>query len=155
MNADDERWMAQALELARRAGAQGEVPVGAVVVRAGVVLGEGWNCSIARYDPTAHAEIQALRAAALVVANYRLIGVTLYSTLEPCVMCAGAMIHARISRLVFAADDPRSGAAISQFNLLQSTTLNHRVTWEAGVLRQESAELLQDFFRNRRTRHFR
>jgi len=147
---EDETWMAQALELARRAGAEGEVPVGAILVREGIVLGEGWNRPITLCDPTAHAEIQALRAAAQAVGNYRLPGVTIYSTLEPCPMCAGAMVHARIARLVFGTHDLRSGAAVSQFELLQSATLNHRVSWEVGVLQEECADLLRAFFRSRR-----
>ncbi|CAK0762781.1 tRNA adenosine(34) deaminase [Gammaproteobacteria bacterium] len=150
MNAEDETWMARALELAHRAATEGEVPVGAVVVRDGIVLGEGWNRPIGLCDPTAHAEIQALRAAAQAAGNYRLPGVTLYSTLEPCTMCAGAMVHARVARLVFGTYDPRSGAAVSQFDLLQSAALNHHVAWEVGLLREECATLLQTFFRNRR-----
>lgn len=150
MTVDDEKWMAQALKLARQAGAEGEIPVGALVVRDGGLLGEGWNGSIARHDPTAHAEIQALRAAAQTAVNYRLPGATLYSTLEPCPMCAGAMVHARIARLVFGAYDPRNGAVASRFDLLQSSALNHRVAWEAGVLKEECLTLLQTFFRERR-----
>ncbi len=146
----DVAWMNYALALARVANATGEVPVGAVVVRDGVILGEGWNRPIGLCDPTAHAEIQALRAAAQSIGNYRLTGATLYSTLEPCPMCAGAMIHARIKCLVFGAYDPRSGAAASQFNILQSETLNHRVAWKVGILQEECTALLQAFFRNKR-----
>ena len=142
--------MRQALALAQQAATAGEVPVGAVVVREGVVLGEGRNSPIALHDPTAHAEMQALRVAAQTVSNYRIPGTTLYSTLEPCPMCAGAMIHARVARLVFAAYDLRSGAATSQFTLLSSRVLNHQVVWEAGLLQAESAALLQTFFRDRR-----
>ncbi len=147
---EDAHWMDRALTLARLAGTEGEVPVGAVVVQDGVMLGEGWNRSIGLCDPTAHAEVQALRLAAQSVGNYRLPGATLYSTLEPCPMCAGAMLHARIKRLVFATCDPRSGAVVSQFALLQSATLNHRVIWNTGILQTECAEVLHSFFRQRR-----
>ena len=147
----DQRWMSHALELARRAHTEGEVPVGAVVVRDGIILGSGWNRPLQRCDPTAHAEIEALRAAANLAGNYRLPDATLYSTLEPCVMCAGALIHARIARLVFATPDPRSGAIFSQFNLLESSAFNHRISWEWGLLREECAAELQNFFRQRRS----
>lgn len=152
MSADlsDEQWMGRALELARRAASQGEVPVGAVVVRDGVVLGEGWNQPIGRCDPSAHAEIQALRAAGVQAGNYRLTGAVLYVTLEPCVMCAGAMVHARIARLVYGAPDPRAGAAGSAFSVLQSPQLNHGVRCEGGVLAQACGALLIDFFQARR-----
>ncbi|CAK0748945.1 tRNA adenosine(34) deaminase [Gammaproteobacteria bacterium] len=150
VNVKDEIWMGRALELARQAGAEGEVPVGAILVRDGMILGEGWNRPITLCDPTAHAEILALRAAAQSVGNYRLPGVTIYSTLEPCPMCAGAMVHARLARLVFGTHDLRSGAVVSQFDLLQSATLNHRVAWEVGVLQEECATLLREFFRSRR-----
>lgn len=143
--------MQQALELAQRARSEGEVPIGAIIVRDAKILGAGWNCPIQRCDPTAHAEIAALRAAAQFTGNYRLPGTTLYSTLEPCVMCAGALIHARIARLVFATPDPKSGAIISQFQLFASLALNHRISWEYGLLQNESATLLQDFFRSRRS----
>jgi len=148
--ATDAQWMEHALRLARRAEAEGEVPVGAVVVREGLLLGEGWNRPIGSHDPTAHAEIQALRAAAQQVGNYRLPGATLYVTLEPCPMCAGAMVHARIGRVVYGAPDPRSGAAGSVFNLLQSDALNHRAEVQGAVLAEASAELLRRFFRSRR-----
>lgn len=147
---EDLRWMRRALELAERAELEGEVPVGAVVVRDGELLGEGWNRPISSHDPTAHAEIQALRQASILVKNYRLPGTTLYVTLEPCVMCAGAMIHARVERLVYAASDPRTGAAGSVFDTLLSDRHNHRVKCEGGVLAEESAELLREFFRKRR-----
>ncbi len=143
-------FMRRALELAARARDEGEVPVGAVVVKAGEIIGEGWNRPIAASDPTAHAEIQALRAAAAALGQYRLPGITLYVTLEPCPMCAGAMVHARIARLVFGALDPQSGAAGSVFDLVRSERLNHRITAEGGVLGHECGELLQDFFRSRR-----
>ncbi|CAK0749067.1 tRNA adenosine(34) deaminase [Gammaproteobacteria bacterium] len=143
-------WMRCALKLAHRAAEQGEVPVGAVIVQKGEIIGEGWNQPIALHDPTAHAEIQALRAAASFQKNYRLPNATLYCTLEPCVMCAGAMMHARIERLIFGAYDIRYGAAVSQFGLLNTPTLNHHVAWEAGVLQEECTSLLQTFFRARR-----
>ncbi len=144
--------MARALELARRAEAEGEVPVGAVLVRSGVAIGEGWNRPIATCDPTAHAEIQALRAAGALERNYRLPGTTLYVTLEPCPMCAGALVHARVARLVYATPDPRTGAAGSLIQLLDHPGLNHRVQVEQGPYREEAARLLRDFFRARRAR---
>lgn len=143
-------WMRRALHLARRAEAEGEVPVGAVLVRDGKVLGEGWNCPIGSSDPTAHAEIVALRNAAASVDNYRLPGSVLYVTLEPCVMCAGAIIHARVARVVFGARDPKGGAAGSVFEVLGTDRLNHRVMVEGGVLEGECGELLRAFFRRRR-----
>ncbi len=151
MNADHEHWMRRALALADRAAAEGEVPVGAVVVRAGELLGEGWNCVIGSHDPTAHAEIEALRDAARREGNYRLPGATLYVTLEPCSMCAGALVHARIELLVFAAREPRAGVVCSQCSLLDSPWYNHRVLWQAGVLAEESSARLQAFFRARRS----
>lgn len=150
MRAGDEYWMRRALDLAERARAEGEVPVGAVLVMEDDCIGEGWNRPISARDPTAHAEIAALRAGAAHVGNYRLPGATLYVTLEPCAMCAGAIILARIKRLVYAAADPRSGAAGSVFNILQSSQLNHRVELASGILEQEAATLLQTFFRERR-----
>jgi tRNA(adenine34) deaminase len=146
----DEVWMRRALALARQAAALGEVPVGAVVVRDGEVVGEGWNQPIAARDPSAHAEIVALRAAAQRLGNYRLPGTTLYVTLEPCAMCAGAIVHARVATVVYAAPDPKSGAAGSVFQLLQARALNHRAELRAGVLAAESGALLQEFFRQRR-----
>lgn len=146
----DEDYMRQALSLALQAETAGEVPVGAVVVQNGIVTGEGWNRPIAAIDPTAHAEIEALRAAALRTGNYRLPGATLYVSLEPCVMCAGALIAARIDRLVFAARDLRFGGVRSKFRLADSDLLNHRVQVEDGLLAVESAELLASFFRKRR-----
>jgi len=143
-------WMSRALELARRAESEGEVPVGAVLVLNDECIGEGWNRPIGASDPTAHAEIQALRAAALAKGNYRLPGATLYVTLEPCVMCAGAMVHARVAKLVFGARDPRAGAAGSVFSLLDSDRLNHRVQIVEGVGADESSSLLQSFFQARR-----
>lgn len=146
----DLRWMMRALELARRAAAEGEVPVGAVLVRAGEVLGEGWNHPIGSHDPTAHAEIKALRAGGRTAGNYRLPGTTLYCTLEPCSMCAGALIHARVERLVYGAPDPKTGAAGSAFDVLGAPGHNHRVRVEGGLLAEECAALLTDFFRGRR-----
>jgi tRNA(adenine34) deaminase len=147
----DERFMARALSLARRAADEGEVPVGAVVVLDGAVIGEGWNRPIAAHDPTAHAEIQALRAAADRLGNYRLPGSTLYVTLEPCPMCAGAIVHARVRRVVFGATDPKGGACGSVFDLLPSDhRFNHRTDCIGGVLADDCAELLRAFFRARR-----
>lgn len=143
-------WMRHALELAHRAEAEGEVPVGAVVVRDGALLGEGWNGPIASADATAHAEIQAIRAACRTVGNYRLPGATLYVTLEPCAMCAGAIGHARIARVVYGADDFRAGAVHSIFSVFDEPRLNHRVEHLGGVLADESAALLRGFFRARR-----
>jgi tRNA(adenine34) deaminase len=146
----DERFMRHALELAARAEGEGEVPVGALVVRDNQVLGEGWNRPIVAMDPTAHAEILALRAAALQAGDYRLGGSTLYVTLEPCPMCAAAIAHARIERLVFGAWDPRQGAAGSAFNLVSAPAMNHRVDAFGGVLSDECGALLRRFFANRR-----
>jgi len=146
----DQRWMRHALMLARRAEEAGEVPVGAVVVINDEIVAEGWNQPIRRRDPTAHAEIVALRAAAEALGNYRLPGATLYVTLEPCPMCAGAIVHARIGRVVYGATDPRAGAAGSVFDLLNSSTLNHRANVTAGVLSGECERALKDFFRTRR-----
>lgn len=143
-------WMAQAIELARRAGNAGEVPIGAVIVQDGECIGEGWNRPIASNDPSAHAEIEALRAAGARQKNYRLPGATMYVTLEPCAMCAGAIVHARLKRVVYGAADPKAGAAGSVFDLLRSKSLNHRARVDAGVLEADCAELLQEFFRARR-----
>jgi len=142
--------MQEALTLARKAGAVGEVPVGAVVVKQGAIIGRGWNHPIAAHDPTAHAEIIAIREAARTLENYRLTDTTLYVTLEPCAMCAGAMVHARVSRLVFGAPDPRAGAAGSLFNIIQTPALNHRVDLAGGVLAEQCGELLKGFFSQRR-----
>ena len=149
MNRDTD-WMRRALELAARAEAEGEVPVGALVVRDDEVLGEGWNQPVALRDPTAHAEILALRTAAQKIGDYRLGGATLYVTLEPCPMCAAAITHARIARLVFGAWDPRQGAAGSAFNLVASDALNHRVDAFGGVLSEECGAVLRRFFEARR-----
>jgi tRNA(adenine34) deaminase len=148
--AADADCMRHALALARVAEAAGEVPVGCVIAHEGRVIATGFNQPIARCDPTAHAEMCALRAAAHVLGNYRLPGCTLYVTLEPCPMCAGAMIHARIARLVYGAADPRAGAAGSVFDIVRSPALNHRVAVTGGVLADESRALLQAFFRSRR-----
>jgi tRNA(adenine34) deaminase len=142
--------MHRALALADRAANEGEVPVGAVVVRDGVLLGEGWNQVIATQDPSGHAEIVALRDAARVAGNYRLPGATLYVTLEPCTMCAGAMVHARVATLVFAAKEPRAGVVCSTCTLLDEPWFNHRVNWLGGVLAEESSQRLQTFFQARR-----
>lgn len=149
MNRDTD-WMRHALELAARAEAEGEVPVGALVVRDDQVLGEGWNQPVALRDPTAHAEVLALRAAAQKIGDYRLGGATLYVTLEPCPMCAAAIAHARIARLVFGAWDPRQGAAGSAFNLVASEAMNHRVDAFGGVLSEECGAMLKRFFEARR-----
>ena len=143
-------WMEHALALAEHAAAEGEVPVGAVVVRDGEILGEGWNRPISTNDPTAHAEIVALREAAQRVGNYRLTGATLYVTLEPCLMCAGAMVHARIESLVYGASDPKRGAVSSTFRAFEAEGLNHRVRLQGGVLAERCGEQLQAFFRARR-----
>jgi tRNA(adenine34) deaminase len=142
--------MRRALVLAARAQSEGEVPVGAVIVRDEAVLGEGWNRPIGTHDPTAHAEILALRAAASAASDYRLGGTTLYVTLEPCPMCAAAIAHARIARLVFGAWDPRQGAAGSVFNLTASHAMNHHVDSFGGVLSDECGVLLRGFFAGRR-----
>lgn len=146
----DAEYMQRALELAREAARSGEVPVGAVLVLDGQVLGEGYNQPISSADPTAHAEIMALRDAAQRAGNYRLPGSVLYVTLEPCTMCVGAIVHARVERLVFAAREPRAGVVCSQGSDLDRDFYNHRVRWEEGLLAGESAELLQAFFRERR-----
>jgi tRNA(adenine34) deaminase len=146
----DEQFMHQALALARAGCLAGEVPVGAVVVIAGEVVGRGSNAPVAQMDPTAHAEILAIREAALRVANYRLAGATLYCTLEPCVMCAGALVAARIERVVFGARDLRFGGVRSKFQVADSDVLNHRAEIVEGVLAVECVELLRDFFERRR-----
>jgi tRNA(adenine34) deaminase len=139
-----------ALEEAKRAGEEGEVPVGAVLVSGGQVIARGRNRPIAMSDPTAHAEVLALREAAAKVGNYRLPGCTLYVTIEPCAMCAGALLQARVGRLVFGAEDPKAGAVRSLYTLLEDERLNHRVEVTAGVLPQECREVLYRFFRERR-----
>jgi tRNA(adenine34) deaminase len=146
----DELHMGRALLLGARAEAEGEVPVGAVLIAGGEVLAETWNRCIALEDPTAHAEMLALRAGGKALGNYRLPDTTLYVTLEPCAMCAGAMVHARVARLVYGAKDPKTGAAGSVFDLVRSPALNHRIEVTAGVLAGECAAQLQTFFRARR-----
>ena len=147
---EDVKWMRQALSLAHRAEAEGEVPVGALMVRKGELIAEGWNQPVMSHDPTAHAEVLALRAAGIAENNYRLLDTTLYVTLEPCVMCAGAIIHARVGRVVYGAKDPRVGAAGSAFSLLGSDRFNHVVEVEGGVLAEECGDLLRRFFKARR-----
>ncbi|WP_269807829.1 tRNA adenosine(34) deaminase TadA [Sideroxyarcus emersonii] len=146
----DRVFMRAALDLARQAARAGEVPVGAVVVKDGEIVGRGSNAPISRHDPSAHAEIAALRDAAQHLGNYRLVGCELFVTLEPCVMCVGAMFHARISRVVFGAHDPKTGAAGSVFNLFAETRLNHHARIHGGVLAEECGSVLSDFFAMRR-----
>jgi tRNA(adenine34) deaminase len=146
----DEEFMAEALELAREAERAGEVPVGAVVVLNGAVIGRGRNAPVELHDPSAHAEMVALRGAASAIGNYRLEKATLYSTLEPCVMCAGALVAARVARLVFGARDLRFGGVRSKFRVADSELLNHRVEIVEGVMGAECAELMQRFFSSRR-----
>jgi len=148
---NDQYWMSLALTLAKKAEQQGEVPIGAIIVRDDEVIGEGWNQVISNHDPTAHAEIQALRNASNNVENYRLPGTTLYVTLEPCIMCAGAIIHARIERVVYASKEPKTGASGSCFDIFNTQQLNHYVHCEHGVLANESSELLRNFFTSRRS----
>ncbi len=145
------KWMQQAMELAHYARDLGEVPVGSVIVYNDEVVGRGWNEPIGQCDATRHAEIAAIRSANKVLGNYRLPKTVLYTTLEPCVMCAGALVHARIDTLVYGAPDPKAGAAGSVFNLLQSSDLNHQVGIVSGVLAEASGELLREFFRERRS----
>lgn len=146
----DEQWMLYAIRMAQRAEAHGEVPVGSVLVREGVCLAEGLNQPIQKHDPTAHAEMVAIRKAGAALENYRLTDTTLYVTLEPCVMCMGAISHARIKRLVFGAFDPKRGAVCSALRLSDASFLNHQVEWLGGVLEVNCAELLKDFFRAKR-----
>jgi len=147
---DDLFWMTEALREAAQAEAAGEVPVGAVVVHDGVLIGRGHNAPIALDDPTAHAEIQALRVAAQCVGNYRLIDTTLYVTVEPCLMCMGALVHARVKRLVFGCYDPKAGAAGSLYDISTDQRLNHQIAVTAGVSEEECRALLQRFFRKKR-----
>ncbi|MDW8468857.1 MAG: tRNA adenosine(34) deaminase TadA [Burkholderiales bacterium] len=147
---NDEAFMRRALALARRAAQEGEVPVGAVLVCDGRVVGEGWNRPIAARDPTSHAETEAIRAAARALDNYRIADATLYVTLEPCAMCAGAIFHARIARVVYGAPDPKTGAAGSVVDLFAERRLNHHARIVGGVLADECAALLREFFAARR-----
>lgn len=146
----DEYWMKQAILLAESAKQAGEVPVGAVVVLNDAIIAEGYNRPISTRDPTAHAEIVALRTAAEKMGNYRLLNTTLYVTLEPCVMCAGAMVHARVKRLVYGAADPRAGAIVTMSSVVDLPFLNHRIEHAGGVLAGQCSELLSSFFRERR-----
>ena len=146
----DELWMEEALRAAQRALEAGEVPVGAVVVCNGKIVGRGWNRNITESDPAGHAEIIALREAGATVGNHRLIDCDLFATIEPCPMCAGALVHARIKRLVYGANDPKAGAVQSVMQVLNHPQLNHKLEVRSGVLAGRSAELLQTFFKNRR-----
>lgn len=146
----DERFMEEALALAEQGALLGEVPVGAVLVKDGEILGRGFNRPISGHDPSAHAEMVAIRDAAAQVSNYRLPGTTLYVTLEPCSMCAGLIVHARIQRVVYAATEPRAGAAVSQGRFFEQAYLNHRVLVEGGVLADAASEMLRAFFKARR-----
>lgn len=143
-------WMQHALELAKRAESEGEVPVGAIVVLNEEVIGEGWNRPIIDNDPTAHAEIMALRSAAQKINNYRLLDTTLYVTLEPCIMCTGAIIHSRVKRVVYGATDPKAGAVNSAFTILGIDCLNHKVNVDSGLLAEECGHVLTEFFRKKR-----
>ena len=147
---EDIHWMRRALVLAQAAADAGEVPVGAVLVRSGELIGVGGYRPLSATVPTAHAEICALRSAAAAVGNYRLPGSTLYVSIEPCAMCAGALVHARVERLVFAAREPKAGVVLSNLQLLDAPFLNHRVRWEEGPLAEDAAALMQAFFRRRR-----
>ncbi|WP_313515459.1 tRNA adenosine(34) deaminase TadA [Pseudomonas sp.] len=146
----DQRFMSEALALAVQGAALGEVPVGALLVRDGEVIGSGFNCPISRHDPSAHAEMVAIRSAAEALQNYRLPGSTLYVTLEPCSMCAGLIVHARIGRVVFGAAEPRAGVALSRGQFFAQDFLNHRVLVEGGVLAEECGAVLKAFFKARR-----
>jgi tRNA(adenine34) deaminase len=150
LDEQDRVWMAEAQMLARQAGEEGEVPIGAIIVRGGAIIGRGWNRNIGLNDPSAHAEIMAMRDAGKTLGNHRLPGCSLYVTLEPCPMCAGAMIHARLARVVFGADDPKTGAAGGMFNLLGDAAHNHVVEVSGGCLAEESSAMLKEFFKKRR-----
>jgi tRNA(adenine34) deaminase len=149
--ADDEFWMEEALRAAQRALEAGEVPVGAVVIHGGKIVGRGWNRNFTSCDPTAHAEVIALREAGANLGNHRLGDCELFVTIEPCSMCAGALVHARVKRLIYGADDPKAGAVHSVMEVLNHPRLNHRTEVRGGVLAGRSAELLQSFFRSRRS----
>lgn len=146
----DQHWMAEALLMARRAGLEDEVPIGAVVIREGEIIGRGWNRNIGLHDPSAHAEIMALRDAGKTLGNHRLANCSLYVTLEPCPMCVGAMIHARLDRLIYGATDPKTGAAGGKLDLLGNPAHNHVVRVSGGCLAEDCSALLKDFFRLRR-----
>ena len=146
----DQKWMLKALELARKAEAAGEVPVGAVLVKDDQLIAEGWNQPITSHDATSHAEIMAMRKAGIKLNNYRLVDTTMYVTLEPCSMCVGAMIHARVAKVVYAASEPRTGALGGAFNLLEANQHNHLFDVESGVMADESKAMLQRFFQSRR-----
>lgn len=149
-SADDIRWMEYAIQLAAKGEALGEVPVGAVIVKNGAILGEGFNQPITSNDPTAHAEVVALRQAAKQIENYRLIDSTIYVTLEPCTMCVGALVHARIARLVFGTTEPKAGAVVSKAQLLGSDFFNHRINYSRGLLAEQCQHQLSQFFAQRR-----
>ncbi len=146
----DEQWMREALRLAEQGRAAGEVPVGALIVHDGQIVGRGFNRNLLDTDPTAHAEMVALRDAGRAVGNHRLLDCEMFVTIEPCAMCAGAMVHARLRRLVFGADDPKAGAVHSVLDVLNHPSLNHRMDVTAGVLSEECSRILQDFFQSRR-----
>ncbi len=148
----DEHWMQHSLNLARKAEQEGEVPVGAVLIKDNELLSEGWNQPISNNDPTAHAEIIAIRSAARQLNNYRLLDTTLYVTLEPCAMCAAALLHSRVRRVVFGAWDPKAGAAGSVFDILETDKLNHKIDVTSGILQEECSQLLQEFFKSRRNK---
>ena len=150
MTISDEKWMQQALVLADRAEALGEVPVGAIVVRDDEIIGQGHNCPITRHDPTAHAEIMAIREAANYLENYRLVNCSLYVTIAPCTMCVGAIIHSRIQRIVFGAREPKAGAVVSSAQLLNAPYMNHQVSYLGGVCEELCSEKISQFFANRR-----
>jgi len=150
MDGIDEQWMRYAIRLAQKAEVQGEVPVGAVLVLDNKVVAEGWNEPVQSHDPTAHAEMLAIRKGGLAMENYRLTDTTLYVTLEPCVMCLGAISHARVKRLVFGAFDPKRGAVCNALSLADAAFLNHRIDWRGGVYEFECADLLLDFFKAKR-----
>lgn len=149
----DDHFMKRALELAQQAADRGEVPVGAVVVRNGEIIGQGHNQPIASHDPTAHAEIIAMRDASKNLSNYRLTGCDIYVTIEPCTMCVGAMVHARIRQIFFGALEPRAGALTSQLQLMEDDLFNHSILWEGGILADQCARVLRDFFRQKRSQN--
>ena len=152
MNDNDIRWMRHAIDLAKFAEQAGEVPVGAVVVKDERIIGEGWNQPVGTHDPSAHAEMVALRAAGANVMNYRLTDVTLYVTLEPCVMCTGALVHARVNRVVYGAEDPKSGAIKGCFKLMNDKKFNHKIKVDGGILEEECGNLLRRFFELKRNK---